>query len=96
VASRHQLLSEVRSTLLVACRLQRLNNEEGIDDAERKKEPRPTSLGQLPREMVRMLLLCLGSHRRPPSPPDTVPWKQLNNGDDGLPADWRSCLPLQP
>jgi hypothetical protein len=86
----------VRSTLLVACRLQRLNNEEGIDDAERKNEPRLKSLGQLPRELVHMLLLCLGSHRRPPSPPDTVPWKQLNNGDDGLPADWRSRLPLQP
>ncbi|ELR23059.1 ubiquitin domain containing protein [Acanthamoeba castellanii str. Neff] len=66
---------------LVAVDETRLNNEEGIDDAERKKEPRLKSLGQLPRELVHMLLLCLGSHRRPPSPPD-VPWKQLNNGDD--------------
>ena len=84
----------MRSTLLVAYRL---NNEEGTDEeAQRKNEPRPTSLGQLPRELVHMLLLCLGSHRRPPLPPDTLPWEQLNNGDDGLPADWRSRLPIQP
>jgi hypothetical protein len=67
---------EVRMTLLIAKR-----QAMGAGDTLA-----PQLLGGLPRELLQAVLFGISSQRQP-SPER---WALINEGDDGLPNDWRS------
>jgi hypothetical protein len=51
------------------------------------------TLADLPRELLNHILVFVGSGRLPPKPPGPG-WEMIGEeGDDGLPIDWRACLP---
>jgi hypothetical protein len=78
-----QVREEVRLTLLMANRY----TAEDADDAAGKLQ----LIGGLPRELLHAVLFHIGSDR--PPPPAALRWELLNDGDDGLPDDWRARLP---
>jgi hypothetical protein len=88
-----QLHNEVRSVMLVAHRWQSKRQQQGEEAFEGNEEG--WLLGALPRELLHAILVCIGSDRRPP-PPAARLWELVNEGDDGLPEDWRSRLPELP
>jgi len=98
IACLPQLRNEVRSVLLVAHRWQWKRQHQQQDEDKMEAfagEEEGWLLGALPRELLHAVLVFIGSDRRPP-PPAALMWELVNDGDDGLPEDWRSRLPELP
>jgi hypothetical protein len=72
-----QVCAEVRLALLIAHR-------QRVDGGDTQV---PQLLGDLPRELLHAILFDIGRQRQPAA---GGRWELINEGDDGLPDDWRA------
>jgi hypothetical protein len=72
-----QVCAEVRLALLIA-------NRQRVDGGDTQV---PQLLGDLPRELLHAILFDIGRQRQPAA---GGRWELINEGDDGLPDDWRA------